>query len=454
MRRFSEPITFGSDDASKRTRDQGRRNGRRLPAPIGLFVLVLPDQFVRLELSISLEGCGSPVDCFLYDVNKGGVGVVCAEQLQVGARVQIHGELAVSEQPELDVNAILVDRREFPPERPRPRGFEGQELYVHGLSMDPCDARVLLNATQECVDIIRREVVATSSGGAAPHGMLVEELDSEDVAEDESGANAERGEESLQRGEESPQRGVESPQRDEAPGRSDGVGKASAEEETLEQPAPASESAFEDGAVDEVAAPEPVAAPPEPEPVAPPPGPVTPPSEPAAGTARSDPFASNMSFGYLPIAEVEMTEEEVRRRSTRDDITVDLCLQVEGEDQPRSIDLRIRKEGTEVKRAVHSEMLNFSPEGARLLANLRLKVGERVLVTGFCAAQETVLFELPFTVRNFSPIERMRGAIAKRARAMGDQAIAVGVELDEGVENLLYKAALDSIYLAARNNKG
>ncbi len=441
MRRFSEPITFGSDGANKRGHEKRRQNGRRIPAPIGLFVLVLPDQFVRLDLQISLEGCGSPVDCFLYDVNKGGVGVVCTERLDVGARVHILGNLAVSSQPQLDVNAILVDRRDFPADRPRPRGFEDRPLFVHGLSMDPGDARILLNATQECLDIIRRETEVAPSGGGAPQGMVVEELKDGDaqaaLADAEAQAAAEPEAPPV---EDAPPSGATgdaaapgsdpSTVADEAAEPLASAGAESADMDTEEPDAVGSmdEPAMSESAMAETMAPA------------------------APRQTPGDSYSANTTFGYLPIAEVEMTEEEVRRRSTRDDLAVELFILMEGEEKPRNVDLRIRKEGTDSDRAVHSEMLNFSPEGARLLANIRLKIGERVVVTGFCAAEESVLFELPFTVRNMSAIERMRGAIAKRARQMGDHVSAFGLELDAGVENLLYKAALDSIYLAARNN--
>ncbi len=402
MRRFSEPVRFETE-AEKRRRDQGRRGGRRVPAPIGMFVLVPPDQFAQLDLHISLEGCGSPIDCFLYDVNAGGVGIVCADPLEVGSRVQILGDLAVTTQRQLDVSAIIVDRRDFPSKRPSPKGFVGKQLYVHGLSMDPDDARVLLNATKECLQIIR-------------HNLEAEEQKAEAAREAEAARKAEAA------------RDAESARQAEAVRKAPAVSATEPPQKAPSAPVqePPKEPSLE---------------------------PARAPSEESVKEPEKAPAAAPSglaSFGNLPIAEVEMTEEEVRRRSPRDDITVPLQFVVEEEEQPRVVALRVRKENADVERAVHAEMLNFSPEGARLLVNLRLKKEDRVWVTGFCAKEEIPLFELPFTVRNLSGLERMRGELAKRARAMGAQAAAIGIEIDEGVENLLYKAALDSIYLSAR----
>lgn len=352
MRRFSEPITFGGEGKGTSKADAGRREARRVPVPVGLFVHVPPDQFVRLELSISMEASGGNVHCFLYDVNDSGAGIVCPQELEVGERVHILGEIAGADSPQLDVLATIVNRRDFPGERSRPKDFEGETLCIHGLSLDPEDARVLLNATLECVDIVRK-----TAGEAA-----------------------------------------------EQP-----AGEAAAE--------PVSEE--------------------------------TPP-KPAPGPAN---FDLGESFGFLPLAEVEITEEEVRRRSVRDDLVVPLRIVLEEGAEPRDISLRVRKLEQEAV-ANPAELLNYSPEGARLLTNARLKVGELVLVSGVCPTSEEVLFEIGFAVRNMTETNRLRGPIAKRAEKMGGVVSAFGMEIEAGAENKLFKAALDSIYLATREGSG
>ncbi len=152
-------------------------------------------------------------------------------------------------------------------------------------------------------------------------------------------------------------------------------------------------------------------------------------------------------FWLPPLVDVQVTEEEIRRCSSREDIVVPLRICLPGEERGRHVLLQVHRPGAGTGRAKTAELLNFSPEGARILTHAHFAMEQTVILQGVSESSEE-LFAVPFIVVNVDKSPQLRGKMAERCKRMGGMPHAYGLLLQEGAENLLYKAALDSVYLA------
>lgn len=168
------------------------------------------------------------------------------------------------------------------------------------------------------------------------------------------------------------------------------------------------------------------------------------------------------SFGSLPVAGVEIVEDEIRRCSARDRLEVPLRF-VDEEDKLHDVRLTARiGAGGDVTTLV-AELFDFSPEGACVIIGRRIEPGLDLELRGECAETGEELFLNRYVIRNRRErkIAREQGdgdnleytfgaQVEASLETVHDVVFSYGLEIVEGEDHLVFKAALDSVYHAHR----
>ncbi len=171
------------------------------------------------------------------------------------------------------------------------------------------------------------------------------------------------------------------------------------------------------------------------------------------------------SFGALPVAGVEIVEDEVRRKSARDRLEAPLRF-IDAEGNLHDVVLTAIVPEKDVEREYVAEVFDFSPEGACVIIDRRIEPGIVIELHGTCGESGDSLFRNPFMIRNRrerkiplkdggSHLEYTFGAQVRASmEEVHEVVFCYGLELEGTAENLLFKAALDSVFHAHREATG
>ncbi len=167
--------------------------------------------------------------------------------------------------------------------------------------------------------------------------------------------------------------------------------------------------------------------------------------------------ATELSFGSLPVAGVEIIDAELRRQSERSAIGIPLGYVDEDGDCHR-IRLQIGRPDKGVETSHLTQLIDFSADGARVESDRKFEVGEVLVIFGHSLNSDNLLFEDRFTVRNRHVETRQTDkstdkeftfgtTVAESLEKMEVSIYSYGLHLHESGSNLLYKAIMDSVLL-------
>lgn len=125
-----------------------RRTSKRLRAPEHLVLDTGRQHFANVEIHLLTSRHPARfAECFLFDVNDHGIGLVTSVALPPGSVQLICAHHEDDPAPLLVIEAPVVDRREYPLNMQRPASMADQDLWIHGIQTDERNARLLMKST-------------------------------------------------------------------------------------------------------------------------------------------------------------------------------------------------------------------------------------------------------------------------------------------------------------------
>lgn len=143
-----------------------RRHSQRLRAPQRLVLDTGMQQFARVEIHLLVSRHPTRfVECFLFDVNDHGIGLISPIPLPPGSTQVICAHHEEDPDPLLVAEVPVLSQRAYPAKLPRPERLADQPMWVHGMETEPRNARLLLKTTLDTLACLhaQRDRPATSA---------------------------------------------------------------------------------------------------------------------------------------------------------------------------------------------------------------------------------------------------------------------------------------------------
>lgn len=135
--------------------EEPRRTSSRIRVPHSFCFVDENGRPVALELTLIIDG---PVpalgECYLFDINEGGVGFITTEILNKGEQVTICVTRPDDTDPLVAVEVEVLNQRDYAGDKSHlPARFAHQPSWIYGVRMDEDSLGTLMCATLESLEL-------------------------------------------------------------------------------------------------------------------------------------------------------------------------------------------------------------------------------------------------------------------------------------------------------------
>lgn len=137
-----------------------RRASSRIRVPHSFCFVDQNGRPIALELTLIIDGpIPALADCYLFDINEGGVGFITTEILNKGEHVTICVTRGDEPDPLVAVEVEVLNQRDYAGDKSHlPERFAHQPSWIYGVRLDEDSLGTLMCATLESLELQGEEM--------------------------------------------------------------------------------------------------------------------------------------------------------------------------------------------------------------------------------------------------------------------------------------------------------
>ncbi len=154
--------------------EEPRRTSSRIRVPHSFCFVDENGRPIALELTLIIDGpVPSLGECYLFDINEGGVGFITTEILNKGEQITICVTRPDDPEPLVAVEVEVLNQRDFAGDKSHlPERFLHQPSWIYGVRMDEDSLGTLMCATLESLELEGQGMETDKRPGSADPASL------------------------------------------------------------------------------------------------------------------------------------------------------------------------------------------------------------------------------------------------------------------------------------------